>query len=277
MKIGFHLPISKGFRGTLNEAEKLGCEVVQIFLKNPRSWTQKTWKEEEVEHFRVLKKKIPVVGHLTYLPNLARIDEDRRNLDGFLHETGLAEKLGIEKLVIHLGSRNDTKKGIMMTARAINTVLEKKNLQILLENSAGQRNSIGKNIDELAAVYERIIRKEKIALCVDTAHLFESGYDIRTNKAMTTFFQDIEKKLGKDKIGFFHLNDSKTPLGSRTDRHWHIGQGKIGLRPFRYLMNNKHFAHLYGVMETPKMGKMDKENMNTMRSLLSPLVSRPFS
>ncbi len=277
MKIGFHMSISDGFDRTLEEAKRLQCEVIQIFLKNPRSWEKKMWKDEDVAAFRRLYREVPVFGHLSYLPNLAKIDEDERNLNGFVHEVELCKELGLDRLVVHLGSRTDRKEGITMIARAINYVLERHDIKLFLENSSGQGSSIGKNAEELAAVYEKIDRKEKTFICIDTAHLFEAGHNIKIKKVWNAFTNDLEARLGHEKIGFFHLNDSKTLSGSHVDRHWHIGKGEIGLNFFRSLLNDKRFAHLEGVMETPKMGNMDKENMRTMRSLLSPLMSRSLA
>lgn len=277
MKIGFHMSISNGFDGTLEEAKRLRCEVVQIFLKNPRSWEKKILKDDDVAAFQRLNCVVPVFGHLSYLPNLAKIDEDERNLNGFVHEVELCGELGLDRLVVHLGSRADKIRGTMMIAQAINYVLKRYDIKLFLENSAGQGASIGKNAEELAAVYEKIECKEKIFICIDTAHLFEAGHNIKMKTVWTAFINDLESRIGEDKIGFFHLNDSKTSSGSHVDRHWHIGKGEIGANFFRSLLNDKRFAHLEGVMETPKMGKMDEENMRTMRSLLSPLMSRSLA
>ena len=271
------MSISNGFNRTLEEAKRLQCQVIQIFLKNPRSWEKKHWKDGDIAAFQRLHREVAVFGHLSYLPNLAKIDEDERNLEGFVHEVKLCGELGLDRLVVHLGSRVDRKKGITMIARAINYVLERYDIKLFLENSSGQGAGIGKNAEEIAAVYEKIDRKEKTFICIDTAHLFEAGYNIKMKKAWNAFINDLEVRLGQNKIGFFHLNDSKTPTGSCVDRHWHIGKGEIGLNFFQSLLNNKRFAHLEGVMETPKMGNMDKENMRIMRSLLSPLMSRSLA
>ncbi|OPY67558.1 MAG: putative endonuclease 4 [Syntrophorhabdus sp. PtaU1.Bin050] len=277
MKVGFHISIAGGFGKALEEARRLHCDVVQIFVKNPRSWAEKSWQDEEVEAFRKLSSEIPVFAHLSYLPNLAKIDEDERHMKGFLHEVRLCCLLGIPAIVVHCGSRKEREKGIAMTAQAVNEVMERFDIRILLENSSGQGSSIGGNVDELAGIYGRISRKEKVFLCLDTAHLFQSGYDIRRKRVWNRLIGDIESGIGKEKIMFFHLNDSSTPVGSRVDRHWHIGKGELGIEFFRFLLNDKRFAHLAGVMETPKMGKMDVRNMKVMRSLLSPLVPRPSS
>lgn len=276
MKIGFHLPISKGFDATLREANRLGCEAVQIFLKNPRGWGKKRWREEDIEKFSALKSAVSVYAHLSYLPNIARSNEDARNMDGFLHEASLAEELGVEYLVVHCGSHPDQDKGVEIAARTIDRALDRFDISILLENAAGQGNTLGRNIPALGRIYSAVQQKEKVYLCLDTAHIYESGYDIRQWRTWARIVREIDEHLD-GRILFFHLNDSKTTLGSNSDRHWHIGQGQIGLKAFKLLFKVEKFAHLAGVMETPKVGNMDYENMRAMRSLLSPLVSRSSS
>lgn len=277
MRIGFHLPIGKGFDHTLSDARRIGCEVVQIFVKNPRSWAEKHWSDSDMEAFGRLSAHLPVVAHLSYLPNIARSDEEPRNLKGFLHEAGLAAELGISRMVVHCGSRQDVSKGIEVAARSIAEVLLGSPLTVLLENSAGQGRALGRNIDELARIFEAVGDKERVGFCLDTAHLFEAGYDVRKKPTWKVLIEELTSRCGAASLAFLHLNDSKTPLGSAVDRHWHIGKGEIGSGCFRFLINDKKLAHLGAVMETPKMGNMDEENMKTMRGLLSSLVSRPSS
>ena len=277
MKIGFHLPISKGFAWTRKEANRLGCEVIQIFLKNPRSWGEKKLTDEERRLFSRLFRDLPVVAHLSYLPNLAKIDEEPRHLKAVLHEAALCARLGIRTLIMHCGSRKERRKGIENVAKGVDRVLAASGISVMLENAAGQGDSLGTSIAELAEIYRRISDKSRVSLCLDTAHLFEAGYNVRTRVTWRRILKEIKDSLGFEALGFFHLNDSKTPLGSRVDRHWHIGQGRIGLSAFRYLLNEQKFAHLGGVMETPKMGNMDTVNMKVMRSLLPPLMSRSSS
>ena len=277
MKIGFHLPISRGLDHTRKEAARLRCEVVQIFVKNPRSWAEKSWAPGDREKFGSLFRGLPVVAHLSYLPNIARSDLEPKNLKGLLHEAELCAELGIETLVVHCGSREETKKGIDVAASGIREVLRSFPLSVLLENAAGQGNALGKDLCELIALCEAVGDEGRVGFCLDTAHLFEAGVDVREPEAWDEVVTLIEGRCGRGSIRFFHLNDSKTPLGSRKDRHWHIGKGEIGLGCFRFLVNEKRLAHLGGVMETPKMGKMDEKNMRVMRSLLSPLVSGTFS
>ncbi len=273
MHIGFHLPIGKGFGHTFREAKRLQCEVVQIFVRNPRSWGQKTWSETNREAFGRLFADLPVVAHLSYLPNIARGDRDPRNIKGFLHEAQLCMDLGIGRMVVHCGSREDAAKGIEVAAESVREVLRSYPISILLENAAGQGNVLGKNIDELCRIFDAVGDAARTGFCLDTAHLFQCGYDVRKRSVWTKLTDDLTRRCGRGSIRFFHLNDSKTILGSAADRHWHIGKGEIGAACFRYLLKEKKFAHLEGVMETPKMGNMDEENMKTMRSLLSPLVS----
>jgi apurinic endonuclease APN1 len=273
MKIGFHISKNKGFDGVLRQAMRLGCDVVQIFLKNPRSWIEKRFKAEDIEAFKRLSDKIPVFAHLSYLPNLAKIDIDEKNIKGFLQEALLCRELGINAMVVHCGSREDRRQGIEMTATAIDEAIKVSGISILIENSSGQGNGIGKDISELSKIYASIARKECVSLCMDTAHIFQAGYDIRIKGAWDNLITEIDKLFGKEKIGLIHLNDSKTGLGSRIDRHWHIGRGQIGLLAFKEILNNRRITHIPCIMETPNMGRMDEENMETVRSLLSPLVS----
>ncbi len=277
VKIGFHLPISKGFAWTHHEATRLGCEVVQIFVKNPRSWAEKRLPDEERENFLRFFHDLPVVAHLSYLPNPARIDEDPRHLEAMLHEAALCRELGIGRLIMHCGSASRRNRGIANVAKAVDRVLAASSISVMLENAAGQGQSLGATIPELGEIYRRISERSRVSLCLDTAHIFEAGYNVRSRLVWKRILREVREYLGPEALGFFHLNDSKTPLGSSVDRHWHIGQGKIGLSAFRYLLNEEKFAHLGGVMETPKMGNMDEVNMKAMRSLLPPLMPGPSS
>ncbi len=277
MRIGFHISTAKGYTWTLREAGRLGCEVVQIFLKNPRTWKEKILTDVDVKSFRGLSEFVPVFAHLSYLPNIAKADEDERHMKGFLHEIDLCKKLGVRAMVVHCGSSSQRDKGIRAVSGAINQALRESGIAILLENSAGQGHGIGRNITELFDIYQGIEDTDRVSLCLDTAHLFASGYDIRVREVWNALIMEVDSRFGSHKIGLFHLNDSKTDLDSQADRHWHIGRGKIGLDIFKNIVNDLRFKNVMGVMETPKVDSMDEENMKTIRSLLSPLVSRSFS
>ena len=216
---------------------------------------------------------MPVFAHLSYLPNLAKIDEDAKHMKGFLNEIQLSLELGIDSMVVHCGSRQDRSRGFEITATAVNRALQRYDLNIILETAAGQGGAIGVGFDELAMIFEQVERREKVSICIDTSHVFQSGYDIRKGRTWDAILRTIEERFGAGKIGLFHLNDSKTDLGSRVDRHWHIGKGLIGARTFKFILNDKRFAGLSGVMETPKTGMMDEINMKVMRSLLPALMS----
>jgi deoxyribonuclease IV len=274
MKIGFHVSISQGFDATLEKALKLQCEAIQIFVKNPRSWIQRVLSDKDIEAFGRLSAVIPVYAHLSYLPNLAKIDEDERNLKGFLHEASLCTRLGIKYLVAHPGSHQDKLKGAQVTARAVNALHDIYDTTVLIENTAGQGSALGTSIEELARIYENVKNRDRTLFCLDTAHLFQSGFTIIQRGGWNRFIREFDRLLGIGTIGFFHLNDSKSAAGTRADRHWHIGEGEMGLGFFRQLLKDKRFAHLAGVMETPKMGNMDEVNMKVMRSLLPALVPR---
>ncbi len=274
MKIGFHISISQGFDAALEKAQKLQCEAIQIFVKNPRSWAQRTLTDNDLAAFSRLSAVLPVYAHLSYLPNLAKIDGDERNLKGLLHEASLCARFGIKYLVAHPGSNPDKLRGAGVTAQAVNAVHENYDVSILVENTAGQGSALGTNIDEMARIYEGVKDRGKALFCIDTAHLFQSGHQITGGHGWNNFVREFDRVLGVEKIGFFHLNDSKSPLGARADRHWHIGEGEIGLKFFKQLLKDKRFAHLAGVMETPKMGNMDEVNMKVMRSLFPALVPR---
>jgi apurinic endonuclease APN1 len=180
-------------------------------------------------------------------------------------------------MIVHCGSRQDATKGIEMVSKAVNFAILNYGITIFIENSAGQGKSLGKNIDEIFRIYDQIENKKNVSLCLDTAHLFASGYDVRNPEKWNDLVMEIEERFGSNKVGLFHFNDSKADLGSRVDRHWHIGKGSIGADAFKIILNDKRFKNGMGVMETPKIDNMDEENMKVMRSLLSPLVPGPSS
>lgn len=275
MKIGFHLSTKGGAQAIYKEAQRLGCECIQIFVKSPRSWNKKKWNDDDISFFKDKFANIPVFSHLSYLPNLAKGEE--KDIKGFFYEIELSLELGIKSIVVHCGSKKEKEEGISSVSRSINFALEKFPIEILVENSSGQGNSIGKDLEEISRIFEKLKDVGRVKLCIDTAHLFQSGVDIRKKTLWDRFLTSVERIFGKDKIGLIHLNDSKTELASRVDRHWHIGYGKLGKETFRYILNDKRLSALCVIMETPQMGKMDKLNMDTVRSLLLPLVSHPFS
>ncbi len=265
---------SGGLERMHREVLELGCECVQIFVKNPRSWKKKSFKEEEINLFRERFSSVPKFSHLSYLPNLAKGNE--RDISGFFEEIELSLQLGIESIVVHCGSSERKGDGLRRVSEVINLAHANFFINVLIENSSGQGNSIGSTLEEISMIIEKVKDKERVKLCIDTAHLFQSGIDIRDSSLWELFLSSVERTLGREKIGLIHLNDSKTDLGSKVDRHWHIGRGKMGLETFRHILNDSRLKSLCAIMETPQMGKMDKVNMETVRSLLLPLMSHPL-
>jgi deoxyribonuclease IV len=273
LKIGFHISIAKGFDWARQEAHRLHCDVLQLFVKNPRAWSEREWKPEERARFQRLSKEVMVFAHLSYLPNLARAKENALHMRAFVHEVESCIHLGIGSIVVHCGSSpaggEETATAI---GHAVDRVLQDYPISIVLENASGQGNSYGRTIGELARVFETVRCRDRLALCLDTAHLFQAGYNVRRRKTWDAIFGEVDRRLGKNKVALLHLNDSKTALDSKIDRHWHIGKGKIGLTAFRSILMDQRIASIPGVMETPKTGNMDEVNMGIVRSLLSPLV-----
>lgn len=274
MKFGFHISISGGFVKAAERAKSLNCETMQFFSHNPRSWALKKIKEKEAELFKKAVSAFgisPVAVHMPYLPNLASLDKDLyQKSTAFLCENiNRAHMLGANFLVIHPGSygQNSRDQGISRIAEAINSAIEKTNtkVKLLLENTAGQGTEIGNDFTQLKKIISFINKKNRIGICLDTAHAFASGLDIATEKGLNHTLEDFDRKIGIKKLCFFHLNDSKTLLGSRSDRHWHIGKGHIGLEGFRLILTHPSLQDLPGIMETP--GKTDQDDQKNMRIL----------
>ncbi|RLD15594.1 MAG: endonuclease, partial [Caldiserica bacterium] len=234
-RIGFHLSIASGFSHLIEEAVSLSCNTLQIFSRSPRSWFRSEFNEKEVEFFKRKLKKYdikPLVIHLPYLPNPATPKKllRKKTIKVIKEELRSCESLGAEYLVIHTGkflsgTRED---GIKRVQDVINEVLLafRGEVKILLENTAGAGTEIGCNFYELRKILDGIERKRKIGFCLDTAHLFQSGYDLRTKDKINAVLDEFDRLLGIEKLYLVHYNDSKTELSSRVDRHYHIGRGK---------------------------------------------------
>jgi deoxyribonuclease-4 len=218
-----------------------------------------------------------VFGHTGYLINLAANPSANRekSLASLVQEIELATQLGLPFLVLHPGAHLTASErvGLQNVARALDEVFEatrESRVRIALENTAGQGSCLGCRIEQLAWVYQHVKRPERLGLCLDTAHFFAAGYDIRSPGGWDHAIAEVSSKVGLKEILAFHLNDSKTDLGSRVDRHEHIGKGKIGLEAFRSIVNDARFRHHPGCLETPKGEdlKEDVENLRVLRSLV---------
>lgn len=254
---------------------------LQIFSKNQRQWKVPGITPAEIKEFIEAWKhwgKGPVAIHDSYLINLANPDEKKadRAVAAFADEIKRADQLCIPYLIMHPGSHvgSGTEKGLQqLTAnldRAFTQAGKATSVMVLLETTAGQGTGLGASFEELAHVIVNSGYNKRLGVCFDTCHTFAAGYDISTAAEYEKTFADFDKIIGLERLKFFHLNDSKKGLGSRIDRHEHIGKGEIGLEGFRLLMNDPRFADHPMVLETPKEKdlKEDIENLKLLRSLI---------
>ncbi|RLB00613.1 MAG: deoxyribonuclease IV, partial [Deltaproteobacteria bacterium] len=268
----------------LERGKALGCDTIQIFTKNARSWRAKPLKGEEIEEFLKVKETTgidPVVAHDTYLINLASPKEEvySKSIEALWEELERASTLRVPYLVMHPGAHlgSGEEEGLYRIARAINLIHQRGpdlGVMILLETTAGQESSLGWNFEQLARVIEMLEEHHRVGICFDTCHAFAAGYDLSSEEGYRRTFEELDEVLGLERLKVIHLNDSKAPCGSRIDRHEHIGRGEIGLEAFERLLNDERFATLPFIIETPK-GQTpegedwDRVNLSTLRSLLA--------
>jgi len=286
VKLGAHMPISGGLWTALSHGASIGCEVVQLFLKNNRQWRWLPLSQEEIDKFLDIANThrfFAVFAHSSYLINLAASDPTvyHRSLTGLIDEIRTATLLRIPFIVIHPGSHVGTGKeiGLKKTICSLNHVFaETKNFNVMiaLETTAGQGSSLGSTLEELAQIFNGCAWSNRLGLCLDTAHLFAAGYDIRIRKIWDNIVRQIETYFGLNKILAFHLNDSVSDVGSRVDRHADIGHGKIGLKTFKFILNDERFRLFPGCIETPKTNGLQKDiiNLKVLRSLVKDPVKR---
>ncbi|MEO0004836.1 MAG: deoxyribonuclease IV [candidate division WOR-3 bacterium] len=277
MRFGFHISIAGGFANVRQRAEELGCDSIQLFTRSPRGWSATKLNEADVEKFKndIKDSKIsPVFAHAPYLPNLAATDPDlkKRSIETIADDLKRCATLGIEFLVVHVGKAMgaDEKTAVKKVGENLNRILDlvQNRVKILLENTAGMGSETGYRFEQTAEIIDLVEQKDRFGVTLDTAHSFEAGYDWRTLKAVNETLREFDRAIGLGKLYLVHLNDSKTPFGSRVDRHWHIGKGEIGLAGFKEIVNHPLLKKLPGIMETPRTSaKEDLENMRTVRSL----------
>jgi deoxyribonuclease-4 len=266
----------------VERARACGCDCVQLFSKNNNQWRAKELTDEDVTKFqaalRELKLQHPLV-HDAYLINLAAPDETlwRKSLDSFRIELLRAERLGIPYVVTHPGSYTFTSEsvGIARVVQALDEIYGQQpqiKARCLLENTAGQGSSLGWRFEHLAEILSRVQSPEMLGVCLDTCHLFAAGYPLAPKVDYLATLRAFDKIVGLKQVRAFHLNDSKRELGSRVDRHAHIGEGCLGLEPFRLLLNDRRFQKVPMYLETPKGIRdgvdLDLINLRTLRSLV---------
>lgn len=280
MKFGAHMSTSGGVWKSLERGASIGCDVVQIFVKNNMQWFGKPHLPNDLALYanQLASGRFSCVfGHAGYLINLGAQPSDNRDksIKSLIQEIGLATDLGISFLVLHPGAHlgEGEESGIQQIVAGLDEVFATtKNLpvRIALENTAGHGSCLGNRIEQIATIFERAKKPERLGICLDTAHFFAAGYDIRSPKGWDAAVGEVDSRVGLKQILAFHLNDSKTDLGSRVDRHAGIGEGKIGREAFRHIVNDARFANHPGCLETPKSADMheDVENLKTLRALI---------
>jgi deoxyribonuclease-4 len=272
--------IAGGLPNAVRRGVAARCGVIQLFLKNQVQWAGRRLLDPEVVEFRRELAASPLraaFAHATYLINLATPDpaEWTRAVDALADELGRAERLGLPFVVVHAGSHRGAGReaGLAQLVRALDELAARTagaGVRIALENSAGAGHLLGARAEDLGAVFARVRRPERLALCLDTCHLFAAGHDIRTPRGFAAALGAFERAVGFDRLVAFHLNDARAPLGSGLDRHEHIGAGRIGLDAFRFLVNHPRLGGLPMVLETPKHGDGDRRNLATLRRLRRP-------
>jgi deoxyribonuclease-4 len=278
MRFGFHISIAGGFSKVVERASARGCETIQLFSRNPRGWKYSPLNKKEVEAFRSSVHSsalFPIFLHMPYLPNIASLKSKfyRRSIDSIATDLQRAEQLGAQYLIIHIGHRLEASEGqaIEAVSQGINQAFEKvrNGVILLVENTAGQGTEIGYTLDQINEIIEGVHDNQRMGICLDTAHAFEAGYDLSNQDGIERTLEIFDRTVGLKRLHLLHLNDSKTPLGSRKDRHWHIGEGYIGREGFRHLVNHPLLNHLPGIMETPRKDTVeDLKNMKVIRSLV---------
>jgi deoxyribonuclease IV len=279
---GSHLSIAGGLHNALLEAEALGCETTQIFTKNQKQWNCAPCAAEAAGEWKAHCKRLKfkrTVSHDSYLINLASGNPElrRKSIDLFIDELQRCVLLGIPYLVTHPGAHmgQGEEVGLKLVADALDQVhaaVPPDGVVTCLEITAGQGSSLGYRLEHLASIIDQVKAPERIAVCLDTAHLFAAGYDFRGRKYVK-LRKEIRSTVGLKRVKVLHLNDSKKDLGSRVDRHEHIGRGKIGLDGFRPFVRDEAFEKIPKILETEKGEdekgrKWDAVNLEVLRSLL---------
>ena len=278
MQIGAHVSISGSLDIAIDNAVERECNAFQIFTRNPRSWFAKDLDPVEVKKFKekLQKSKIDrmaTCAHMPYLPNLSSPDDNgyQKSIKSMTQEVERCHKLGIPYLVTHLGSHKGSgeENGMRRLVSALNKVAETKaDVMILLENTAGQKNSVGSDFTQLGEIFSKCKPSKKFGICLDTCHAFVAGYDLRKKEDVVKAIKKFDDAIGLENLKILHLNDSKGELNSNRDRHDHIGLGAIGKEGLGEIVKIMNKNNIPIVLETPIDDiRDDFENISNAKSL----------
>jgi len=282
------MSVAGGVPRAVDRAIAHRCDALQIFAKNANQWRGRVLPADEIREFRAKVKASgirPVVSHASYLINLATTSRGlrRQSLDAMGDELDRAEALGLLGVVLHPGcfTAGNEADGLELIAEGLLDLLRERRrgrTMVLLEHTAGQGTALGSTFEQLASIIGKMNDHRRVGVCLDTCHLLASGYDICSPEGYASTFRQFERLVGFDRLKVLHLNDSKKALGSRIDRHQHIGEGCLGLEPFRRIVNDRRFRALPMLLETPKtegrspnviqVDPLDERNLNTLRALV---------
>lgn len=277
--LGAHVSTSGGLHTVFERAGQATCKVVQIFSKNQKQWQAKPLEAADIARFKDAHRDFgacPLIVHDSYLINMASPDDAlwEKSIAAFAVELERCEQLGIPYLVTHPGAHvgSGEAAGLERIGAALRRLLAMGvggETTILLETTAGQGTALGNRFEHLGQLLELTDGHQRVGVCMDTCHVLAAGYDFRTPELYGAMMDEFERQIGLDRLKAFHLNDSKTDLGSRVDRHTHIGEGFVGLEGFRSLLNDQRFASHPMVLETPKEPDetADNKNLATLRGL----------
>lgn len=279
MRLGAHMSIEGGFSKAVERGRRAGCETMQVFTKNSNRWGAPFPGEAEVAAFASARESAgiePAFGHSAYLINPASPDDTlfRKSVSALAEEIRRCDRLGLLYLVLHPGSTRGEPEawGVARVARALKEAVGESGVagvRVLLETTAGSGHILGHRFQHLRDILDAAGVPGQTGVCFDTAHVFAAGYDIRTAEGYSGVMGSFQETVGVENLYAIHLNDSAKPLGSRVDRHAHIGKGLIGLEAFRCIVNDPRLSHVPAVLETPKSdgGDEDIANLAALRSL----------
>jgi len=266
-----------GLHTAFERGDALGCTAVQIFTSSPRQWRGRKLSDDDIERFRSAWSESNCefcLAHDIYLTRLGTRDKTilGKSRRAFANELETCHRLGLQSLVMHPVGDNDPDEHAVLdrVAESLNEVFDRVadgGTRVLLETTAGQGANVGYRFEQLARIIEGVENVSRLGICFDTCHVFAAGYDISTGTGCKKTLAEFDAILGLENLRVLHLNDSVKPLGSRVDRHAHIGQGEIGDTGFKAIMRDRRFTSVAKVIETPKDDVMDKRNLTHLRQL----------